>query len=133
MTSPAAFATPRPPKNTTSSDNSNEANAYRVGDANIWPGSNSIVNSNNKFLYQDPSLPFNQAVSVLPYGGFYKRTDRQLSTIYLRNQFTYNQSFNDRLHQITALVGQEYISTDRQTASDVGVGYQCGTPAERPS
>jgi TonB-linked SusC/RagA family outer membrane protein len=112
-------------------DNSNEANAYRVGDATVWPGSNSIVNQNNRFLYQDPSLPFNQAVSVLPYGGFYKRTDRQLSTIYLRNQFTYNQSFDDKMHQITALVGQEYISTDRQTASDVGVGYQWnsgGTP-----
>jgi len=108
-------------------DNSNEANAYRVGDASVWPGSNSIVNSNNKFLYQDPTLPFNQAVSVLPYGGFYKRTDRQLSNYSVRNQLTYNQSFDDKMHQITALVGQEYISTDRQTSSDVGVGYQWNT------
>ena len=112
-------------------DNTNEANAYRVGDENIWPGSNSIVNQANKFLYQDPSLPFAQAVSVLPYGGFYKRTDRQLSNYSVRNQLTYSQSFNDKQHQVSALVGQEYISTDRQTSSDVGVGYQWnsgGTP-----
>jgi len=111
-------------------DNSNEANAYRTGDPN-QPGSNSIVNQNNKFLYQDPSLPFNQAVSVLPYGGFYKRTDRTLSNYSVRNQLNFTNSWDDRRHQLTALLGQEYISTSRQTASDVGVGYQWnsgGTP-----
>lgn len=107
-------------------DNSNEANAYRIGDPN-QPGYNSTINSGNRFLYQDPSLPFQQAVSVLPYGGFYKRTDRTLSNYTFRNQVSYNQSFDDRKHQITALLGQEYISTDRQTASDVGVGYQWNT------
>jgi hypothetical protein len=63
----------------------------------------------------------------LPYGGFYKRTDRTLTTYNIRNQLTYSQSFDDRLHQLTVLAGQEYISTDRQTASDVGVGYQWNT------
>jgi TonB-linked SusC/RagA family outer membrane protein len=107
-------------------DNSNEANAFRVGDPN-QPGYNSIINANNRFLYQDPTLPFNQAVSVLPYGGFYKRTDLTLSSYSVRNQLTYTQSFDDRKHQLSALVGQEYISTDRQTANDVGVGYQWNT------
>jgi len=107
-------------------DNSNEANAYRSGDPN-YPGYTSIINENNKFLYQDPTLPFNQAVSVLPYGGFYKRTDRTLSNYSVRNQLNFNQSFDDRKHQITALLGQEYISTNRQTSSDVGVGYQWNT------
>ena len=107
-------------------DNSNEANAYRTGDPN-FPGYNSIINQANKFLYQDPALPFAQAVSVLPYGGFYKRTDRTLSNYSVRNQINYTQSFDDRKHQLTALVGQEYISTSRQTASDVGVGYQWNT------
>jgi TonB-linked SusC/RagA family outer membrane protein len=107
-------------------DNSNEANAYRTGGVN-QPGANSIVNQANKFLYQDPSLPFSQAISVLPYGGFYKRTDRTLSNYSVRNQLNYTQSFDDRKHQITALLGQEYISTSRQTASDVGVGYQWNT------
>jgi TonB-linked SusC/RagA family outer membrane protein len=107
-------------------DNANEANAYRVGDPN-QPGYNTILNAANPRLYQDPTLPFNQAVSVLPYGGFYKRVDRTLSNYTIRNVISYNQSFDDRKHQITALVGQEYRSVDRQTANNVGVGYQYNT------
>ncbi|MHA4807461.1 SusC/RagA family TonB-linked outer membrane protein [Flavitalea flava] len=107
-------------------DNSNEANAYRIGDPN-QPGYNSIINQNNPFLYQDPTLPFNQAVSVLPYGGFYKRTDRTLSNYTFRNVLSYNQSFDDRKHVVSALIGQEYRSVDRQTANNVGVGYQYNT------
>ncbi|HEY6899170.1 MAG TPA: SusC/RagA family TonB-linked outer membrane protein [Puia sp.] len=107
-------------------ENANEANAYRVGDPN-QPGYNTILNQSNPRLYQDPTLPFAQAVSVLPYGGFYKRTDRTLSTYTVRNILTYNQDFDDRKHVITALAGQEYRSTNRQTANDVGVGYQYNT------
>jgi len=107
-------------------ENSNEANAYRAGDPN-QPGSNSIVNASNPFLYQDPTLPFNQAVSVLPYGGFYKRTDRTLVNYTFRNTLSYNETFDDRKHSVTALLGQEYRSVDRQTANDVGVGYQYNT------
>jgi len=107
-------------------DNSNEANAYRAGDPN-QPGYNSIINASNRFLYQDPTLPFNQAVSVLPYGGFYKRTDRTLSNYTFRNVISYNQNFDDRRHAVSALIGQEYRSVDRQTANDVGVGYQYNT------
>ncbi|HEY4208520.1 MAG TPA: SusC/RagA family TonB-linked outer membrane protein, partial [Puia sp.] len=107
-------------------ENSNEANAYRVGDPN-QPGYNSIINAANPFLYQDPTLPFNQAVSVLPYGGFYKRTDRALINYTFRNQITYAQTFDNRRHSVTALLGQEYRSVDRQTSNDVGVGYQYNT------
>jgi TonB-linked SusC/RagA family outer membrane protein len=107
-------------------ENSNEANAYRVGDPN-QPGYNSIINASNPFLYQDPTLPFNQAVSVLPYGGFYKRTDRTLTNYTFRNTLSYNQTFDDKKHSLTALLGQEYRSVDRQTANDVGVGYQYNT------
>ncbi|HVU55043.1 MAG TPA: SusC/RagA family TonB-linked outer membrane protein [Puia sp.] len=107
-------------------DNSNEANAYRVGDPN-QPGYNSIINAANPFLYQDPTLPFNQAVSVLPYGGFYKRTDRTLINYTFRNQISYYQTFDDRKHTVSALLGQEYRSVDRQTSNDVGVGYQYNT------
>ncbi|MBS1660917.1 MAG: SusC/RagA family TonB-linked outer membrane protein [Bacteroidetes bacterium] len=107
-------------------ENANEANAYRIGDPN-QPGYNTILNQNNPRLYQDPTLPFAQAVSVLPYGGFYKRTDRTLTNYTFRNVISYNQDFDDRKHVITALAGQEYISVDRQTANDVGVGYQYNT------
>jgi TonB-linked SusC/RagA family outer membrane protein len=107
-------------------DNANEANAYRVGDPN-QPGYNTILNAANTRLYQDPSLPFQQAVSVLPYGGFYKRFDRTLSNYTFRNVISYNQSFDDRRHVVTALIGQEYRNVDRQSANNVGVGYQYNT------
>ena len=107
-------------------DNANEANAYRVGDPN-QPGYNTILNAANPRLYQDPSLPFNQAVSVLPYGGFYKRVDRTLSNYTFRNVLSYSQSFDDRKHQVTALVGQEYRNVSRQTSNNIGVGYQYNT------
>lgn len=111
-------------------DNSNEANSYRTGDPN-QPGYNTILNQENPLLFQDPTLPFQQAVSVLPVGGFYKRIDRTLSNYSFRNQLAYNQSFDDRKHQVTALVGQEYRSVERQTSNNIGVGYQYnagGTP-----
>ncbi|MEO5593136.1 MAG: SusC/RagA family TonB-linked outer membrane protein [Chitinophagaceae bacterium] len=107
-------------------DDANQANAYRIGDPN-QPGYNSILNSSNPFLYQDPSLPFDQAVSVLPHGGFYKRTERTLSNYTFRNQLSFARSFNDKKHQVSALLGQEYRSSDRQTSNNVGVGYQYNT------
>ncbi len=111
-------------------DDANAANAYRVGDPN-QPGYNTILNQSNPFLYQDPSLPFAQAISILPHGGLYKRTDRTLSNYTFRNTITFARAFNDRMHQVNALIGQEYRSTDRQTSNNAGVGYQYnngGTP-----
>jgi TonB-linked SusC/RagA family outer membrane protein len=107
-------------------DNANEANAYRIGDPN-QPGYNSILNQSNPFLYQDPSLPFAQAVSVLPYGGFYKRQDITNSYYTFRNALSFAKNFNGREHQLTALVGQEYRATDGQTSNSTGVGYQYNT------
>jgi TonB-linked SusC/RagA family outer membrane protein len=107
-------------------DDANQANAYRIGDPN-QPGYTFVLNAANPFLYQDPSLPFNQAVSVLPQGGFYKRNDRTLANYTFRNQLSFARNYNDRLHQVTALIGQEYRSSDRQTSNNVGVGYQYST------
>lgn len=107
-----------------STENSNEANAYRAN-------GNSIVNDRNTFLYKNPDFPNEPAVVVLPYGGFYKRSDVELKNYTFRNQFNFNQSFNDDEHQVTALVGQEVKYADRQTSNNTGVGYQYnsgGTP-----
>lgn len=100
-------------------DNANEANAYRANGT-------SIINGANPFLYKDPSNPNLPAVVVLPYGGFYKRTDRQLTNYTFRNVLSYNNLFNDKKHQLTALLGQELRSIDRQTANNLGIGYQYG-------
>ena len=97
-------------------ENSNMANAYRAND-------NAIINSANKFLYQDPDHPDDPRVVVLPYGGFYNRTEDQLVNYDIRNSLNYNQTFNDR-HEVSALLGQQIKYSDRQNFSNTGYGYQ---------
>lgn len=104
-------------------ENSNQANAYRAA-------YNSTVKERNKYLYSDPDNPDAEPVVVLPYGGFYNRTEDQLINYTFRNSVSYNQNFGDD-HQVTALVGQELKSADRQNANNTGIGYQYnngGTP-----
>ena len=97
-------------------ENSNQANAYRADYT-------SEIKGNNKYLYRDPDNPDAEPVVVLPYGGFYNRTEDQLINYTFRNSLSFNQSFNED-HQITALVGQELKSADRQNANNTGIGYQ---------
>lgn len=35
----------------------------------------STIRAKNKFLYKDPEHPEAEAISVLPYGGFYNRIE----------------------------------------------------------
>ncbi|MBN8835798.1 MAG: SusC/RagA family TonB-linked outer membrane protein [Sphingobacteriia bacterium] len=98
-------------------ESSNEANAYRAAGT-------SIIKEANPFLYRDPTDPSTLPVTVLPYGGFYKTKDRQLLNYTFRNVFTFNKSFSGKDHVISALVGQEVKSADRQLANNIGIGYQ---------
>ncbi len=102
-------------------ENSNQAMAYRAG---VYPIPNSIIQQANRFLYTDPDNPTAYPISVLPYGGFYNRTERQLLNYTLRNMITYTLATPEKTHQLTALAGQEIKSADRQNANNVGVGYQ---------
>jgi TonB-linked SusC/RagA family outer membrane protein len=97
-------------------ENSNQANAYRAA-------YNSTIKERNKYLYRDPDNPNAEPVVVLPYGGFYNRTEDQLTNYTFRNSLSFNQTFNED-HQITALVGQELKSADRQNSNNTGLGYQ---------
>lgn len=97
-------------------ENSNQANAYRAA-------YNSTVKDRNKYLYRDPDNPDSEPVVVLPYGGFYNRTEDQLTNYTFRNSLSFNQTFSDD-HQVTALVGQELKSADRQNSNNTGIGYQ---------
>jgi TonB-linked SusC/RagA family outer membrane protein len=104
-------------------ENSNQANAYRAAQT-------SEIKKANKYLYRDPDNPDAEPVIVLPYGGFYNRTEDQLINYTFRNSLSYNQTFGDD-HQVTGLVGQELKSADRQNANNTGFGYQYnngGTP-----
>ncbi len=104
-------------------ENSNQANAYRAAQT-------SEIKARNRYLYRDPDNPDQEAVVVLPYGGFYNRNEDQLINYTFRNSISYNQTFNSD-HQVTGLVGQELKSADRQNANNTGFGYQYnngGTP-----
>ncbi|MBV8253019.1 MAG: SusC/RagA family TonB-linked outer membrane protein [Chitinophaga sp.] len=97
-------------------EKSNMANAYRAAD-------NATIAENNRFLYRNPDDPDAQPVVVLPYGGFYNRTEDLLVNYDFRNGLNYADTFNTK-HQLNVLVGQQVKAADRQTASSTGYGYQ---------
>lgn len=97
-------------------ERSNMANAYRAAD-------DAEMRKNNRFLYQDPENLGAERVVVLPYGGFYNRTEDQLLNFDVRNSLNYSATINDK-HDIAILVGQQIKYADRQNASSTGYGYQ---------
>ncbi|MGX5817710.1 SusC/RagA family TonB-linked outer membrane protein [Chitinophaga lutea] len=97
-------------------ENANMANAYRAAD-------NAVMRSRNKFLYRDPENPEAEPVVVLPYGGFYNRTEDQLVNYDFRNSLNYVKTFNNT-HSLNLLGGMQVKSTDRQNANNTGFGYQ---------
>ncbi len=97
-------------------EKSNMANAYRAAD-------NATMRSNNRFLYKDPDNPAAEAIVVLPYGGFYNRTEDQLINFDFRNSLNYVNTIKDK-HTINILLGQQVKFTDRQNFSNTGYGYQ---------
>ncbi|MGN6491806.1 MAG: SusC/RagA family TonB-linked outer membrane protein [Agriterribacter sp.] len=97
-------------------ENANMANAYRAAD-------NAEMRRNNRFLYQDPENLAAEKVVVLPYGGFYNRTEDQLLNFDVRNSLNFTKTIADK-HDIGVLVGQQIKYADRQNASNTGYGYQ---------
>jgi TonB-linked SusC/RagA family outer membrane protein len=97
-------------------ESSNMANAYRAAGS-------TTIKQNNRFLYRDPDNPDAEPVVVLPYGGFYNRTEDLLVNYDLRNSIAYNKMFNE-IHALTLLAGQQVKYADRQNFSNTGYGYQ---------
>ena len=96
-------------------ENSNMAEAYRADYT-------SSIRAKNKFLYKDPEHPEAEAISVLPYGGFYNRSEDQLTSYDVRNSFKYNKKFG--LHDLNMIAGVQVKYADRQKFSNTGYGYQ---------
>lgn len=96
-------------------EKSNMAEAYRADYT-------STIRSKNKFLYKDPDHPEAEAVSVLPYGGFYNRSEDQLTSYDIRNSLKYSHKFG--LHELNMIGGTQIKYADRQTFSNTGYGYQ---------
>ena len=97
-------------------ENANMANAYRAN-------GNATIAAANKFLYTDPDNPSAPPVVVLPFGGFYNRTEDKLVSFDVRNSLTYTNTFNSK-HAVNILLGQQVRSADRQNFSNTGYGYQ---------
>jgi TonB-linked SusC/RagA family outer membrane protein len=97
-------------------ENANMANAYRADKP-------AAVAAANKFLYTDPDNPAAPPVVVLPFGGFYNRTEDKLISYDVRNSVTYANTYNSR-HVVNILLGQQVKSADRQNFSNTGYGYQ---------
>jgi TonB-linked outer membrane protein, SusC/RagA family len=97
-------------------ENANMAEAYRSA------GTTSIRRA-NRFLYRDPDNPEAEPEVVLPYGGFYNRTEDMLVNFDFRNSLNYTQTFNDK-HTFNILGGQQVKYADRQNFSSTGYGYQ---------
>ncbi len=98
-------------------ERSNFANAYRSN------GTQTIIDV-NKYLYQDPDSDDPTAkIVVLPYGGFYNRSENFLLNYDFRNSLNYTNTFGEK-HSLNVLLGQQVKYTDRQTYSNTGYGYQ---------
>jgi hypothetical protein len=97
-------------------ENSNMANAYRANET-------STIAERNKFLYIDPDNPSAPPVVVLPFGGFYNRTEDKLVSFDIRNSLNYTNTFDDK-HAVNILLGQQVKYADRQNFSNTGYGYQ---------
>lgn len=97
-------------------DNSNQAEAYRA------MGTTAIMN-NNRLLYEDPAYPFDLPITILPYGGIYERTDRNMKKWDMRLSARYNNTFAED-HIVNAFAGMETNSVVRHSSWFRGWGLQ---------
>ena len=97
-------------------DNSNMAEGFRAN-------ANPTVNDGNILLYPDPDYPNEQAVVVLPEGGFYNTTLNNIKNYYFRHNLEFDKTFNED-HRLNVFTSMELRYTDRQFADYDGVGYQ---------
>lgn len=101
-------------------ESSNEAEAYRA------MGTSQIRNDNT-YLYTDPTDAYALPISILPYGGFYQRTDRKKLSWDVKATANYNHVFNN-IHTLNVLGGLDVSNVDREHTwfNGVGMDYQRG-------
>lgn len=97
-------------------ENSNQAEAYRAM-------KNTTVRDANRLLYTDPDNAYALPITVLPQGGFYKRTDNRMLSYDFRATANYNHTFN-KIHIVNLFGGMEATRIDRSRSWFNGVGMQ---------
>ncbi len=94
----------------------NQALAYRAMD-------NALIRDANNYLYKDPTNTYALPITVLPYGGFYQKTDLQKVSWDVRATANYNHTF-DNTHAVNVLGGIDVSNVDRRRTYFNGVGMQ---------
>ena len=94
----------------------NQALAYRAMD-------NALIRDANNYLYKDPTNTYALPITVLPYGGFYQKTDLQKVSWDVRATANYNHTF-DNAHAVNVLGGIDVSNVDRRRTYFNGVGMQ---------
>ena len=90
-------------------DNSNMANAYRAG---IDP-ENSIIRSQNSYLYDDPDLKNSLPETILDKGGILFYEKNQSKTFSFRATGQYMKDFHNGDHILALFAGMEAVRLDR--------------------
>ena len=90
-------------------DNSNMANAYRAG---IDP-ENSIVRSQNSYLYNDPDVKNSLPETILDKGGMLFYEKNQSKSFSFRATADYMKDFNNGQHILSLFGGMEAVRLDR--------------------
>ena len=97
-------------------DGSNQAQAYRAMPT-------SVIRDNNPFLYTDPDNIYALPISVLPYGGIYKKTSNKMNSWDFRATASYNNEYAQQ-HIVNLYGGMEVNSIDRTKDWFRGWGMQ---------
>ncbi len=97
-------------------DNSNQALAYRAMPT-------AAIRDKNPFLYKNPDKIYDLPISILPYGGIYKRNDNKFFGYDTRLSASYNDVFNGS-HILNLYAGMETNFVDRKATWFRGWGLQ---------
>lgn len=97
-------------------DESNQALAYRSMPT-------TAIRDANSFLYRNPDENYPVPVTVLPYGGLYERTDRNIFGWDSRISAAYNDVFNEK-HILNLYGGMETNYIERHSTWFRGWGMQ---------
>lgn len=94
---------------------SNVAMAYRAMD-------NSVIRSNNSYLYTDPFVSGIEPITILPEGGFREVTSNRYDNFNFRATVKYDDALAGGKHRINLLAGTETTQTNKDIDWNRGYG-----------
>ena len=98
-------------------ERSNQAMAFRAMD-------DATMRDANPWLYTDPDVLNSLPITVLPTGGFYRKTTYKMNSWDFRATASYSDAFADDTHIVNVFGGMEVSDTRRTRDFFNGVGMQ---------